>query len=79
MGVNQREVPVKIICSRQNSDGSYDDVGMNNRFLTSQYNTVRGFIRYGIPTSYYGNTLRLEVFYGDNVYRDPDKTQYVTV
>jgi hypothetical protein len=75
----QREVPMKLICTRQNSDGSYDNVGMNNRFLTSQYKTTRGFIRYGIPTSYYGNTLRLEIFYGDNVHRDPDKTQYVTV
>jgi hypothetical protein len=71
--------PMKIICTRQNKDGSYDEVGMNNRFLTSNYTTTNGFLRYGIPTHFYGHTLQLEVFYGDNVYRNPDKTVYVTV
>ncbi len=70
---------MKIICTRQNKDGSYDEVGMRNRFLTSSYKTTNGFIRYGIPTNFYGNTLKLEVFYGDSVYTDPDKVRYVTV
>jgi len=70
---------MKIIYTRQNKDGSYDEVGMNNRRLTSKYNTTNGFIRYGIPSDYYGNTLKLEVWYGDNIYRAPDKVKYVTV
>jgi len=32
-----------------------------------------------LPSNFYGHTVRLEVFYGDNIYRAPDKTLYVTV
>lgn len=70
---------MKIICTRQNKDKTYDEVGMNNAFLTSKYTTTNGFLRYGIPTHFYGNNLRLEVWYGDNIYRAPDKVLYVTV
>jgi hypothetical protein len=70
---------MKIICSKPNASGGYHDVGMTNRRLTGDYSTVRNFIRYGIPSDFYGNTLRLEVFYGQNIYRAPDKVMYVTV
>jgi hypothetical protein len=70
---------MKIIYTRQNKDGSYDECGMNNQRLTSNYTTTNGFIRYGIPSDFYGHTLRLQVFYGDNIYRAPDKVMYVTV
>jgi len=52
---------------------------MTHRRLTGDYSTVRNFIRYGVPSDFYGNTLRLEVFYGENIYRAPDKVLYVTV
>jgi hypothetical protein len=74
-----RDTLMKIIYTRQNKDGSYDEVGMNNQRLTSNYTTTNGFIRYGIPSDFYGNTLRLQVFYGDNIYRAPDKVMFVTV
>jgi hypothetical protein len=70
---------MKIIYTKENAKGEYSDVGMTDRGLTSKYKTTSGFLRYGIPTNFYGNTLRLEVWYGDNIYRDPDKTMYVTV
>ena len=70
---------MKIICTKPNSKGGYYDAGMNNRRLCGDYSTTRNFIRYGIPSDFYGNTLRLEVFYGDNIYRAPDKVMYVTV
>jgi hypothetical protein len=70
---------MKIIYTRKNPDGSYDECGMRNRGLTSSYKTTSGFIRYGIPTSFYGCALRLEVWYGENIYRDPDKVLFVTV
>ena len=70
---------MKIICSKPNASGGYHDVGMTHRRLTGDYSTVRNFIRYGIPSDFYGNTLRLEVFYGQNIYRAPDKVMYVTV
>jgi hypothetical protein len=70
---------MKIIYTRQNKDGSYDEVGMDNRRLTSKYTTTNGFVRHGIPSDYYGHTLRLEVWFGNNIYCAADKTLYVTV
>jgi hypothetical protein len=70
---------MRIIYTRQNPDGSYDDVGMNNRGITSNYKTTNGFLRYGVPTNFYGHNVRLEVFYGDNVYKNPDKVKFVTL
>jgi hypothetical protein len=70
---------MRIIYTRQNKDGSYDECGMNNQRLTSNYRTTNGFLRYGIPDNFRGHTLRLEVWYGDNIYRDPDKTMFVTL
>ena len=70
---------MKIICTKPNAKGGYAEVGMDNRRLCGDYSTTRNFIRYGIPSDFYGNTLRLEVFYGDSIYRAPDKVMYVTV
>ena len=70
---------MKIICTKPNAAGGYHDAGMTHRRLTGDYLTVRNFIRYGVPSYFYGNTLRLEVFYGQNIYRAPDKVMYVTV
>ena len=70
---------MKIICTKPNAAGGYHDAGMTHRRLTGDYSTVRNFIRYGVPSDFYGNTLRLEVFYGENIYRAPDKVMYVTV
>jgi hypothetical protein len=70
---------MKIICTRQNLDGSYDEVGTNNQFLTSQYKTVSGFLRYGVPDTYKNKKIRLQVWRGDNIYRDPDEVRHTTV
>ena len=70
---------MKIIYTKQNAKGGYNEVGMTDRGLTSAYSTTSGFIRYGIPANFYGNTLRLEVWYGDSIHGDADKTMYVTV
>jgi hypothetical protein len=67
-----------IIYTRQNPDGSYDEVGMNNRGITKDYKTTAGFLRHGLPTSFYGHTVRLEVFYNDQrTVGEPDKTMFV--
>jgi len=70
---------MKIIYTKQNTKGEYNEVGMNDRGLSSDYSTTRNFLRYGLPANFYGHTVRLEVFYGDCIYRAPDKTLYVTV
>ena len=70
---------MKIIYTKQNAKGGYNEVGMTDRGLTSAYSTTSGFTRYGIPANFYGNTLRLEVWYGDSIHGDADKTMFVTV
>jgi hypothetical protein len=70
---------MKIIYTKQNAKGEYNEVGMTDRGLSSDYSTTRNFLRYGLPSNFYGNTVRLEVFYGDSIYRAPDKVMYVTV
>ena len=70
---------MKIIYTKQNAAGGYSEVGMNDRGFSSHYSTTRTFLRYGLPTNFYGHNVRLEVWYGDNIYRAPDKTMYVTV
>ena len=73
------ETSVKIICTRQNENGSYDEVGMKNRCFTSKYATTSGFIRYGIPSQFYGNRIRVQVWYGENIYRQSDKVIYMSI
>ena len=70
---------MKILYTKANSKGEYNDVGMTDRGLTSHYTTTSGFLRYGLPSNFRGNRVRLEVFYGENIYRSPDKVIYVTV
>ena len=70
---------MKILYTKANSKGEYNDVGMTDQGLTSKYTTTSGFLRYGLPSNFYGNRVRLQVFYGENIYRSPDKVIYVTV
>lgn len=69
---------MKIICTRQNKDGSFDEVAGDNKFVTRDYTTSNGFIRYGIPARFYGHKLKIDIYYGDSVYQDPNKTVYYT-
>jgi hypothetical protein len=38
----------QFIVSLRKQDGTFDTVGMNNRYLTSQYKTLSDLLRYGI-------------------------------
>jgi hypothetical protein len=55
---------LKIIVTKQNSDGTYDEVGMNNRTLFSHYTTVRGAMKYGVLPYGKGKAIRVEVYPG---------------
>lgn len=66
---------MKAIVTRPNTDNTYDEVGMNNRYLTSRYRTEKGLLRYGIAKHFKGK-IRVEIYYG-NIYGKPDKTIYV--
>lgn len=67
---------MKAIITRPNEDGSYDEVGMNNRYLVSHYKTKRGLLRYGIAKHYKGK-VRIEIWYGDNIYKEVNETLYI--
>jgi hypothetical protein len=78
---------MKAIVTRQNADGSYDAVGMNNRRVTRTYFSEANLLRYGLrfcaglwPK---GTHIRVEIFRGDRIPSDPNtspvKTIYATV
>ena len=50
----------KFIVTRKNKDGSFDNVGMNNRYLTSKYKTLSGLIRNGISEQWKQNGFRVQ-------------------
>jgi hypothetical protein len=66
---------MQIIVTKQNPNGTYDEVGMNNRALFSQYKTISGAIRYGAKPYANGKPCRVEFF--TNVYADPFKVIYI--
>lgn len=78
---------MKAIATVQNPDGTYDEVGMNNRRTTNAYQTERGLMRYGLKFCAglwpHGARVRVEIFTGDRVPTNPEtkpvKTVYVTV
>ena len=67
---------MKVIITKQNQDGSYNEVGMNNRFLSTSFKTVTGLLERGMP--YKDCTVRLELF-RENLYVDPYEVKYVKV
>jgi hypothetical protein len=38
----------QFIVSLRKEDGTFDKVGINNRYITNEYKTLKGLIRYGI-------------------------------
>ena len=55
---------MKLILTRQNFDGTYDEVGMNNRTVISGYKTMRNAIKYRVLPFGQGRPVRVEE-YGD--------------
>ena len=66
---------MQVIVTKQNNDGTYDEVGMNNRALFSQYKTISGAIRYGAKPFARGKPCRIEFF--NNIYACPFKVIYI--
>ena len=59
----------KFIVTRKNKDGSFDNVGMNNRYLTSKYKTLSGLIRYGISEQWKQNGFIVQDINENVLYR----------
>jgi hypothetical protein len=53
---------MKIIVIKQNTDGSYDEVGMNNRAFFSHYQTLRNAIKHGAKMFANGKPCKVEVY-----------------
>ena len=68
---------MKAIVTKQNADGSFDEVGMSNRALFSHYKTKQGLLRYGVFPFAKDHTCRVEIYYGDNIHRGPNEVFYV--
>lgn len=70
---------MKAIITRQNADGTYDEVGINNRMLRSEYKSIKSLLRYGIGEQFANRMIWIEVFF-TNIYQDkPDRTVFTTV
>ncbi len=67
---------MKAIITKQNLDGSFDQVGMNSRVLVSHLKTEKG-IRKWAKEYAKGKTHQIELWNSDNIYRDPDKITVV--
>lgn len=50
----------QFIVTRKNSDDSFDNVGMNNRYLTSKYKTLTGLLRYGVSEQWKTAGVRVQ-------------------
>lgn len=58
-----------FIVTRKNKDGTFDQVGMNNRILTRNYKTLKGLLKYGISDQWKQTGFKVERFI--NVYGNP--------
>jgi hypothetical protein len=61
---------MKIIATRKNADGTFDEAGLRNRILISNYKTVKGAIRFAVKPFGQGKTVRCEVF-NNSIYDKP--------
>ena len=66
---------MKVIVTIQNKDGSYDEVGMNNKALISHLKANWAIKRWAKEFSR-NKPHRIEYF--SNIYADPDRVEYVT-
>lgn len=53
---------MQIIVTKQNLNGSYDQVSMNNRALFSNYKTLKNAVKFGAKMFANGNPCKVEVY-----------------
>lgn len=49
------------VVTRQNPDGTYDEVGMRNRRVTAEYSSKQMLLKHGLPRGWQGS-MRIELF-----------------
>lgn len=67
---------MKVIATRQNPDGTYDEVGMNNCRLFSQYQTINGALRYAVRN--WTGPVRFE-FFAEQGFLNPTTQPFKTI
>jgi hypothetical protein len=67
---------MRAIITRPNTDGSYDEVGMNNRMLTGEYKTRWGLLKYSLPKWWKGK-IRVEIYRGSIHKPNPNEITFV--
>lgn len=66
---------MKAIVTRQNTDGSFDQVGMNNRALFGPYRAQRTIEK--LAAEFAGaRGYRVELYKCDQVYGEPDGVRF---
>ena len=70
----------KVIVTRQNSKGTYDQVGMSNRTIVSDLKTVKGILNrlHKYKWLQVGQMVKLEYFDNNSIYGDPYKVLEVS-
>ena len=67
---------MKFLETRQNKDGSFDEVGMTNRTLYSDLKTINGAARRA--RKLWPNAgLRIEAFSNERFYGEPSQTVFI--
>ena len=67
---------MKFLITRQNKDGSFDEVGMTNRTLYSDLKTINGAARRA--RKLWPNAgLRIEAFSAERFYGEPSQTVFI--
>lgn len=68
---------VKAIVTRQNPDGTFDEVGMNSRYITGTYVSVDSLLRrHKLPNWWKGSEVRYEFYFGESISGVPFRTVY---
>lgn len=68
---------MKVIVTRENNKGTFDEVGMNNRMIIDWLKSESHIIKHAREFSN-GKKVKLEYFHDDNVYGKPFKTKFHT-
>ena len=63
---------MKYIITRQNNDGSFDTVGMNNRCIVDGYKTYKNAFKFAINPWGRGRVVRVET-YPNSIYDKPSQ------
>lgn len=61
---------MKIIVTQENADGSYDEVGTNNRCLISGYKTLKNAMKFGVMPFANNKAIRVEIYPHGNIYAE---------